>query len=213
MDQQTLDGDTVPVQRDEKTTTTITWKSDFFKIALKSKDYENLITGTTGEDSESFIMKRMKMHKGFPVGNAGKVFKDELRKLKNAIMEGQGEVEKPGEKEELEELDETKGPETELEDETEGAGRGSEETDENAAGNQPPANEDAQMTALITNLITEDRGEELEDYLVMNFKPAVIFKLAEKLHVKVKKNELPQKTAFNIAVKIKALKEKPANSR
>lgn len=213
MDQQTLDGDTVPVQRDEKTTTTITWKSDFFKIALKSKDYENLITGTTGEDSESFIMKRMKMHKGFPVGNAGKVFKDELRKLKNAIMEGQGEVEKPGEKEELEELEEPGDPETDPENGTGGAGKGPVETDETAAETQQPANEDAQMTALITNLISEDRGEQLEDYLVNNFKPAVIFKLAEKLHVKAKKNELPQKTAFNIAVKIKALKEKPANSR
>jgi hypothetical protein len=213
MDQQTLDGDTVPVQRDEKTTTTITWKSDFFKISLKSKDYENLITGATGEDSESFIMKRMKMHKGFPVGNAGKVFKEELKKLKNAIMEGQEEVEKLGEKEEPEELGETKDRETDQDEKADGTGKGQGETEETKPGEHPPVDEDAQMTALITNLITEDRGEELEDYLVMNFKPAVIFKLAEKLHVKVKKNELPQKTAFNIAVKIKALKEKPGASR
>jgi hypothetical protein len=83
----------------------------------------------------------------------------------------------------------------------------------NASRNQPPADEDAQMTALITNLVSEDIGEALEDYLINNFKPAVIFKLADKLHIKVRKNELPQETAFNIAVKIKALKEKSANSR
>jgi hypothetical protein len=213
MDQQTLEGGTVPVQRDEKTTTTITWKSDYFKIALKSKDYENLITGTTGEDSESFIMKRMKLHTSFPVGNAGKIFKDELKKLKNAIMEDRGEVEKPGVKEEPEELDETKGLDADQDGNTEETGKCPGEADETKTGDQPPVDEDAQMTALITNLITEDRGEELEDYLVMNFKPAVIFKLAEKLHVKVKKNELPQKTAFNIATKIKALKEKGDNKR
>jgi hypothetical protein len=36
----------------------------------------------------------------------------------------------------------------------------------------------------------------LENYLMNSFKPAVIFRLAEKLHIPVEKDELPQRTAF-----------------
>ncbi|MCZ7393036.1 MAG: hypothetical protein ABOK23_12165 [Candidatus Methanoperedens sp.] len=40
-----------------------------------------------------------------------------------------------------------------------------------------------------------------------SFKPAVISRLAENLHVHVENDELPQRTAFKIAVTIQQFKE------
>jgi hypothetical protein len=202
MDQQTLDGDIVPIEREEKTTTTISWKSEYYKISLKEKDYENLITGATGEDSESFIMKRMKLHTSFPVANMGKVFKAELKKLKAAIMEGSEEAEKE------EEVEKTDGDESQGKDQPE-------ETDEiQPPESQPPEqDEDEKIKVLVQSLVIEERQEPLEEYLINNFQPDVITKVAQKMHIRVGKNDLPQKTALSIAKKITALKEKGDNKR
>ncbi|MCZ7393999.1 MAG: hypothetical protein ABOK23_03895 [Candidatus Methanoperedens sp.] len=46
-----------------------------------------------------------------------------------------------------------------------------------------------------------------------SFKPAVISRLAEKLHVPVEKDELPQRITFKIAVMIQQFKNKKPGSR
>jgi hypothetical protein len=117
-------------------------------------------------------------------------------------MEESEEVEKQ------EEIEQTGGDENQKKNEHEET-----EEEQQPGSESPEQTEDEKIKVLIQDLVIEERQEPLEEYLINNFKPDVITKIAQKMHLRIGKNELPQKTALNIATKIKALKEKGDNKR
>lgn len=185
-EQMSLEGVPVPVQREEKTITKIKWTSDFYNLSMTEDDFTDIISGEVQIDD--FIIKKMKLHRTIPVNTMGKIFKDEFYKLKKAILNEP--VETQATEIEIKELMEPEDQEIE--------GLQPQEK------HNPQAELDKQAIEIIQDLMT--REDDLAEYLVNNFKPPVIESIARRLHVEV--DELPQKTAWKIAVAMKGLREK-----
>lgn len=202
-----LEGQQIPVQRTEKVTTTVKFEADYFKLSLSEekldKIKEFMVTGEKTKADE-IILKALKAHRGIPDTVVGRAFQDDFRKIKAAIIEEPVDAEMV--------LDVTsRHAEGEEEEKAALEGRNVPQLMSPEEGQKPPEKEDEEMKSLIEDLLTRDDG--IQDYLVNNFKPAVISKLAEKLHVALEEDELPQKTAFKIAVTIEQFKNKKPGGR
>lgn len=195
--QTTLEGDTVPVQITEKVTTTVVYKADYFKASLSDEKIDKVkeyaVTGEEGKADE-IIVKLLKAHRRIPDNVLGRAFRTDFGRIKAAITE-QPVVEKI---------------ETEDEEQLMLPGHEIRELMSPEKAQEQVGKDDADIKALLEDLLT--REDIIEDYLVNNFKEDVIRKLAEKLHIPIEEDELPQTTALNISIAVQEYKNK-AGSR
>lgn len=200
-----LEGQVLPVQRTEKVTTTVKFEADYFKLSLSEEKLDKIkecwVTGE-GAKADEIMLKAMKAHRGIPGKVVGTAFQNDFKRIKAAITEEPVDAELV-----LDVTGKYSGDEEEEKPVLQGQDVLQLMSPEKAQ--EPSQKDDEEIKSLIEDLLSRDDG--IEDYLVNSLKPAVISRLAEKLHVSVEKDELPQRTAFKIAVTIQQFKNKPGS--
>ncbi len=182
-----LEGEPVPVKREEKTTTTVVWTSDYFKVSMPLKDFDNIAGGAIETPIDEFIIKRMKLHKAMPENKMGRLYREEFLKIKKAILETNPE--------ELHEQEPPVQQPLELEEPEEGD------------------DHQKELVETIKGLIGMDTSIDLAEHLTGNFVPEQMEEIAKALKLEIEPDALPQSVAYDISERIKAYRAKSESRR